>query len=819
MKHIITFKGKEKVKNKEKLGKQIEKHLREWKKSKIIKEFKHFPEIFILVDADEELLKELRNDPDVLDVEEDSDDIYPTAQITEWSHSQGHSDIAGFHSRGYTGAGVKVGYLDTGAAPHEDLVYAGKLNAYPENGVTADHDFDGHGTNVAGIIGAKNNGLGYVGVAPDCQLYGVKVDKNDGGSFVRSAIIDGVDWLVDQGVKIINCSFGSGVDSTALKTSFENAYKNHDVLFIVGAGNEAAGGQYQTNPDPNNCVNYPAKYDFVIAVGTVSYNGALAASSSRGPEIDVSAPGVSVKTTRPSDANKAGTDVLTPSNEYISFSGTSCAAPHVAGLAALYRQMYPNYTADQIRSLIETNVIDYGAPGKDIAYGKGVVVSPWAERNVNRKVFTGTSISGTVAQPEGDFYEYTASTTGNVTFTFTGSGFTPRMEVFDATGKRVGGGNASSPVVASVVAGQKYYIGLYSAINIQAGGAYTITSDVPASGGGSTPGSSFSNAIVVSGTSSSGIIPSGGELYFKYTAPTTGSYTLTLTTSFDSYLELYNSSQTLLTFDDDSNGSGQPKISYNLTAGHVYYLKAFGYNHNTSYYGACSLNVIVPSGSGGTAPTNVKITAQNPSSSQTSIPLTWSASGATSYDVYRNGSRILGGTTATSYTDTGLSANTTYSYYVVATNAYGSTTSATVTGKTAASSGVTPTTIIEDFSDDNMNFNFSGAWVRTDNGLYRGSTANGGVTETAFTVTVPTNATTRSLTMDFRVANASSSAGEKFEVLVNDVVKFTSTQADNTVRNTGLIVLGTGTQTIKIRIANTSGVTYAYIDNVQVSWS
>jgi len=96
-------------------------------------------------------------------------------------------------------------------------------------------------------------------------------------------------------------------------------------------------------------------------------------------------------------------------------------------------------------------------------------------------------------------------------------------------------------------------------------------------------------------------------LYFKYTATNTGSYTFTLATSFDSYLELYNSSQTLLTSNDDSNGNGQPKIDYNLIAGQVCYFKAFGYNHNTSYYGNCTLNIVAPSsgGGGGVTPTTI----------------------------------------------------------------------------------------------------------------------------------------------------------------------------------------------------------------------
>ncbi|HZG25944.1 MAG TPA: fibronectin type III domain-containing protein, partial [Chitinophagaceae bacterium] len=168
--------------------------------------------------------------------------------------------------------------------------------------------------------------------------------------------------------------------------------------------------------------------------------------------------------------------------------------------------------------------------------------------------------------------------------------------------------NVSSPFVNSGLApGTPYY---FKAVAKNAYGSspqssYASGTTLSASGGG--VGSSFTNPIVVSGTSASGIIPSGGDLYFKYTASTTGSYTFTLATSFDSYLELYNSSQTLLASNDDGNGSGQPKIDYHLTAGQVYYFKAFGYNHNTSYYGNCTLNIGAPSsgGGGGVTPTTI----------------------------------------------------------------------------------------------------------------------------------------------------------------------------------------------------------------------
>ncbi|MFR0656725.1 S8 family serine peptidase, partial [Pantoea sp. SIMBA_079] len=103
-------------------------------------------------------------------------------------------------------------------------------------------------------------------------------------------------------------------------------------------------------------VRYPAKYDFVIAVSALKANKQPAPYSSRGPEISVAAPADPVMTTTASAANKAGTDYVSLSSSYRAFNGTSCAAPHVTGLAALYRQMNPGYSPDDIKFLIENYV-------------------------------------------------------------------------------------------------------------------------------------------------------------------------------------------------------------------------------------------------------------------------------------------------------------------------------------------------------------------------------------------------------------------------------------------------------------------------------
>ncbi|MGK5506725.1 S8 family peptidase [Brevibacillus formosus] len=581
--HLITFKEHDNGKNKTKLEKHLEKHAskRMAKKPKMHDELKNTPRVFIIEDANEELLEDLRNDPDVMFVEEDSV-VYPAMAQSpaEWSHTM--MDITAFHSRGYTGAGVKVGYLDTGAAPHEDLVYAGTYNANSTT-VPAGADSHGHGTKVAGIIGMRNNTLGYVGIAPDCLLYGVKVDSNDGsGAMNSSAILKGTDWLVGQGVKIISCSFGSATNSSTRETQWRDHFNNNGVLFVCAAMNEANGGQYATDPDPDDCVFYPGKYDFVITVGCVTDSGRIAAYSSRGKAVDVSAVGDGVMSTRPSEANYAGTDWVTPSTLYSSFSGTSCATPHAAGILALYKQMYPNYTATQLRNVFESNVIDYGAEGQDIAYGKGMLVSPWTSKTVTRATLTGSSVSGTLVAGKPIIYKYVPTVSGKYTLTTSGA-ITPRVDAYGVGGNRVTGYNSTSPTVADFVAGNTYYIGVYGFPYTQAG---SFTLSLSKTGElASGDGSSFAESIILPVGTVASSIPATTNKYviFRFVAPSAGSYTFeTWNAAIDLKAELYNVNLDKLASSDNEGNGSNPMFTRTLAANEVVYIKVMPYSSSNT---------------------------------------------------------------------------------------------------------------------------------------------------------------------------------------------------------------------------------------------
>ena len=210
------------------------------------------------------------------------------------------------------GAGVKVAVIDTGIdATHADLgaSVAGGWNAVNPEKPADWKDGQGHGTHVAGTIAGRRDGLGVVGVAPGAKLYAVKVLDEDGnGSYAD--VIAGLDWAVRNRMQVANMSLGADEGSPALRAAVRNAAKLG--LVIVAAAGNSEGGP----------VSFPGVYPETIAVSASDRDDRFASFSSVGPEVDLIAPGAEILSTMPGGA-------------YESLSGTSMAAPHVAGLAAL----------------------------------------------------------------------------------------------------------------------------------------------------------------------------------------------------------------------------------------------------------------------------------------------------------------------------------------------------------------------------------------------------------------------------------------------------------------------------------------------------
>lgn len=209
------------------------------------------------------------------------------------------------------GEGVRVAVLDTGIdTDHPDLKDAiVATKDFTGDGI---EDVNGHGTHTAGVVGARLNNIGFVGVAPRTELLVGKVLGNDGrGAF--EWIAQGIDWAVSEGAHIISLSLGGPVSSHRLFVSVHDALaKGHFV--ICAAGNE--GSLFQ------NSIGYPGRYGAVLTIGSHDRNGNPSGFSSRGGEIDVMGPGSDIWSTYKDGG-------------YASLSGTSMATPFVAGLSAL----------------------------------------------------------------------------------------------------------------------------------------------------------------------------------------------------------------------------------------------------------------------------------------------------------------------------------------------------------------------------------------------------------------------------------------------------------------------------------------------------
>lgn len=194
-------------------------------------------------------------------------------------------------------------------------------------------DDNSHGTHVAGTIAAVgNNGIGVTGVAWNAKVMALKF-LDSSGSGLLSGAVSAIDYARTNGAKIINASWGGGSFSSVLDSAIQRFYSAGGI-FIAAAGNEAS----------NNATvgSYPANYNNVISVAASTSSDTLASFSNYGTNVEIAAPGASILST-------------VPGNAYSSFSGTSMAAPHVAGAMALLWGQAPSLTPAQLTDLVMAN--------------------------------------------------------------------------------------------------------------------------------------------------------------------------------------------------------------------------------------------------------------------------------------------------------------------------------------------------------------------------------------------------------------------------------------------------------------------------------
>ncbi|MEA1907783.1 MAG: S8 family serine peptidase [Euryarchaeota archaeon] len=259
----------------------------------------------------EQAICRMRKDPGVAYI---VDDVILTIATDEYVNSSGVGCINNkmVHNSGIDGTGVKVAVVDTGIDyTHEDLDsnYKGGYDFVFSDSDPFDDSYNSHGTHVAGIIAAERNGIGVVGVAPNASIYAIKV-LDGSGYGITSWVIAGIEWAVENDMDVVVMSSGTEEDSQPLRDACRNAYDSGMIL-VAAAGNTHGGN-----------VTYPARYDSVIAVTATNLNGSPASFSPIGPEIELAAPGVDILSTIRGD-------------DYGYLSGTSQAAPQVAGTAAL----------------------------------------------------------------------------------------------------------------------------------------------------------------------------------------------------------------------------------------------------------------------------------------------------------------------------------------------------------------------------------------------------------------------------------------------------------------------------------------------------
>jgi subtilisin len=262
------------------------------------------------------------------------------------------------------GENVKVGICDTGCDEgHPDLQGAIGATADFTGSPKGAADVAGHGTHCSGIIAARNNAIGLVGVAPKSTLFMAKV-LDDSGSGSGKMVAAGIDWCRDQGVQIISMSLGSPQPDPRILAAIQRAAAAN-IYVVMAAGND--GLLLDRRGNPIDTVDFPARWQLGLAVAAVDRNGQVADFSSRGPEVDIAAPGQDVTSTWPGGG-------------YAKLSGTSMATPFVVGEVALLlaRNMQPDVKSPvhdmaSLKEHLARTCVDAGPVGRDPNYGWGLI--------------------------------------------------------------------------------------------------------------------------------------------------------------------------------------------------------------------------------------------------------------------------------------------------------------------------------------------------------------------------------------------------------------------------------------------------------------
>ena len=292
----------------------------------------------------------------------------------EYAASNGASSInaAAGYAVGATGKGIVVGVVDSGI-DEDQIEFAGRISPLSRDfaGNPTIQDEDGHGTAVAGVIGAAANGRNTLGVAFESTILALRTDTpgscadtgEDGGcSHPDSAIGQAIDFARANGAKVINISLGGGAAGAPVRNAISRATAQ-GIIIVISAGNDGEE-TVGANPDPfaQVALDPAVSKGLVIIAGALAENNTdLAAFSDKagtGADFYLAALGTKVRT-------------VNAENQAILASGTSFAAPVISGAIALIRQAFPNLTGAQVVDLIYRTARDLGAAGIDPVFGRG----------------------------------------------------------------------------------------------------------------------------------------------------------------------------------------------------------------------------------------------------------------------------------------------------------------------------------------------------------------------------------------------------------------------------------------------------------------
>ncbi len=335
----------------------------------------------IVVEATTEQIAILRESPDVASVEPE-----PVVTITDFGalpdpgagnwgiEAVGADRVWG--ELGLTGAGVRVGHIDTGVDAANPTL-TNKVLAWRDfvNGQPQPYDDNGHGTHTASTAVGRQVDGAPIGVAPDAALVVAKA-IGASGTAPGSQLLAAAQWMADPDgdpttadqPTVINSSWTAGNANDTWFRSVVRHWLSLGIVPVFAAGN--------TGPDPGS-VGSPAAYPESFAVGAIDQDENAPGFSSRGPIIwqdgDGSGPPSGTLLTKP-DIAAPGEDILGGYFDgYLTFSGTSMAAPHVAGATALLHQHSPGLSTDDVVSALTATARDLGSAGKDSTYGYGAL--------------------------------------------------------------------------------------------------------------------------------------------------------------------------------------------------------------------------------------------------------------------------------------------------------------------------------------------------------------------------------------------------------------------------------------------------------------